>query len=845
MIDNSTTLADVLRHLMREKHWSLERLADRSGVSKKTIHNWLKQAGVRKPHTWQPLLLIARTMGLEKGEVSALLQAAQHPPLQGLLDQQLAPQDRALLQPWAASTPHNLPSSTTSLIGRVAELETLRALVAEARLVLLTGAGGSGKTRLALALGQQVLDHFRDGVFVVDLVAIRDPRLVASAIADVLGVSETSNVAVVDSLKHYLELRQMLLLLDNFEQVIEAAPLLTELLSAAPNLRLVVTSRVVLRISGEHEFSVVPLALPDLAQLPPPTELAQVPAVALFLQRVQAVKPGFRLDARTAPAVAEICARLDGLPLAIELAAARVKVLTPEALLKRLSGASSTSALRLLSAGPRDLPARHQTLRATIDWSYTLLSPAEQQLFARLSVFCGCTLDMAEAVCVALGAQPGDALESLSALLDSSLLFQSDGLDGLPRFLLLATIQEFAGERLLESGTAEDVRRAHATVYAAFAAQADQQLCGSEQQHALRRLKAEHDNLRAALRWTIAAGEHTLAMQLGATLWGFWTLHGHLSEGRQWLGQILNMPLLPATAQWAEIVQGAGGLALRQGDYGEAQQRIDQALAYWQTQDQPLKVAELLNMQGYLAGRQGDYDRAARLLQQALEQERTSGTRRGMVRTLLLLVRTAIQQGDPDRAQQQLDEAIALDDEPNDTLGLAGLLRDLGDIAYLRRDYARADDLWQQTLALRQELEDRQGIALTYWSLGRAALELADLTLARQRFSVGLRMSGALADKRGMIDHLIGLSMVAARQGQPLEAARLAGAKEALGEGLGPSPATADQVALEDALSVARREVDQLAWMAAWQAGRAVPLAELIAELCAEHDGSPALSIQL
>jgi predicted ATPase len=410
---------------------------------------------------------------------------------------------------------HNLPVQPTPLIGReqvgTAVCELLRRT--EVRLLTLTGPGGTAKTRLGLQVAADLLEDFDSGVFFIPLAAIRDPTLVASSITRTLGLLEKAGQSLLDSLQESLQDKQMLLLLDNFEQVVAAAPLVAELLAACPRLKCLVTSRVVLHLSGEHAFPVPPLELPDPRHLPAVDALSQYAAVALFVQRALAVKPDFRVDNANAPAVAEICVRLDGLPLAIELAAARLKLLPPQAMLARLG-----RRLELLRGGPRDMPDRHQTLRQVIAWSYDLLEADEQALFRRLAVFArGCTLEAAETVC-----QPGhdpmtdpgptlEVLDGVASLLDKSLLRQAEQASGEPRFRMLETIREYGLECLTASGEEPAVRRAHADYYLALAEAAEPALTGPDQATWLERLEAEHDNLRAALRWVERAGKRRSA----------------------------------------------------------------------------------------------------------------------------------------------------------------------------------------------------------------------------------------------------------------------------------------------------------------------------------------------
>src|SRR5215207_6071760 len=406
---------------------------------------------------------------------------------------------------------NNLPTQPTPLIGRERELEEVLSMLrsTHVRLLIFTGPGGTGKTRLGLQAAAELTDEFEDGVFFVALAAIRDPALVAPTITRTLGLTESSNQPPEEILKGYLRDRQTLLVLDNFEQILASAALLDALLSAAPGLKVLATSRTALRLYGEHEFAVPPLSLPDTGSLPPVEHLTRYEAVRLFLDRARAIRPDFSLTEENAPAVIEICSRLDGLPLAIELAAARIKLLPPQAMLSRLG-----NRLKLLTGGARNLPERQRTLRNAIAWSHEMLDEGEKTLFARLAVFSGgSTLEAIEAVCDAEGDLPVDALDGVSSLLDKSLLRQEEGLEGEPRFAMLETIREYAREELEESGDAEEVKRAHAEYFLALAEEADPELKGPGQLEWLQRLETEHDNMRAAFTWALRQEEVELGLQ--------------------------------------------------------------------------------------------------------------------------------------------------------------------------------------------------------------------------------------------------------------------------------------------------------------------------------------------
>ena len=432
--------------------------------------------------------------------------------------------------------PNNLPLQPTPLVGREREVAEItdRVRSEEVRLLTLTGPGGTGKTRLALQAAADLLEEFEDGVFFVALATITDPELVPSTIAGPLGVKESAEQPLIESLKSYLQEKHLLLVLDNFEQVVQEAPVVGELVAACPKLKALATSRTPLRLYSEQEYPIPPLALPDPKLLPPVKVLTQYEAVRLFVERARAVKADFSVTNENAPAVAEICARLDGLPLAIELAGARIRMLSPQAMLTRLG-----NRLKLLKGGARDLPTRQQTLRGAIDWSYDLLEEEEKTLFGRLSVFSGGrTLEAIEEICDPEGDL--DALEGVESLLQKSLLRREEGVGGESRFVMLETVHEYARERLEASDEAEETRRLHAEYFLALAEEAEPELSGADQLACLERLEAEHDNLRAALSWSLEKEPET-ALRLAGALARFWEMRARFLEGSSWLEAALRL----------------------------------------------------------------------------------------------------------------------------------------------------------------------------------------------------------------------------------------------------------------------------------------------------------------
>ena len=555
--------------------------------------------------------------------------------------------------------PHNLPVQPTALIGRERELDALRDLLLreEVRLLTLTGPGGTGKTRLGLQLAADLLDHFEDGACFVPLAPISDPSLVASTVAQTLGIREVGGGPILDSLKDYLRDKNLLLLLDNFEQILPAAPLVADLPGACPGLKVLVTSRATLHLRGEKEFPVPPLALPDPERLPPVEALSQYASVALFAERARDVKGDFGLTDDNAPAVAEICHRLDGLPLAIELAASRIKLLAPAAMLARLE-----RRLPLLTGGARDLPARQQTLRDTMAWSYDLLDEAEQRLFRRLAVFMGgCPLDAAEAVCNAEGDLGLDVLDGLGALVEQSLARQLKGADGEPRFRMLETVREYGLEQLEASGELGQTRQAHAEHYLALAEAAEPELRGPEQAGWLARLEAEHDNLRAALEWAVERDAGELGARLGAALWRFWSVRGYLTEGRARLGGVLaraGPSVGPATR--ARVLDGLAHLTRLQGDYRVARALCEQSLAIRRELGDRRGIATSLHDLGMVAYERGDYRAARALYEESLAILRELGYRSRIATALESFARLAAAEAQVGRVARLLGAAESL-----------------------------------------------------------------------------------------------------------------------------------------------------------------------------------------
>lgn len=608
---------------------------------------------------------------------------------------------------------HNLPPVLTSLLGRVQETAAVCGLLrqADTRLLTLTGPPGIGKTRLSLQAAAELLDHFKEGVYFVPLTAIQEIELVPRAITQSLGIIETGSRSPEAALKEFFRDRPMLLVLDNFEHVLGAAPLVIELLGACPGLKILATSRAPLRIRSERQFPLEPLELPDLERLPDFETLSACPSIALFAARAAEVEPGFRLDEANAAAVAEICYHLDGLPLAIELAAAWTKLLPLKTLLERLS-----NRLGLLKGGPVDLPERQRTLRAAIDWSYQLLERQEQKLLARLSIFVeSWSLEGALAVMKGLetaggNGSPEDVLEGLYSLVDKSLVERRAGADESVRFSMLETIHEYAAEKLLASRGEHPLHRRHAIYYVQLASKADMKLVGAEQQVWLGKLRDEHKNLGVALQWLLDNDEALPALQMAACLWRYWWMHGHLSEGRDWLDRALAMSGSAGPEWRARALRGAGVIARSQGDYRRAAVFLEECLELERRQGNLEGTASVLNSLGVLHHYQGQHDPAYRFHAESLALRRKLGDRRDIAVSLNNLAMVAQEQGSFEQAETLYQESLELLGAVDDARGVAAVLANLGALLNDQGQAAEAEAYFKESLLILKDLGQRDDI---------------------------------------------------------------------------------------------------------------------------------------
>jgi predicted ATPase/DNA-binding CsgD family transcriptional regulator len=677
---------------------------------------------------------------------------------------------------------NNLPAQLTSYVGRIREITEIQELLADSRLVVLTGAGGTGKTRLALQVAEGLSTRYRHGVWLVELAPLSDPALVADAIAQVLKVKTSGDTSLVEAIKRSLARKHLLLLLDNFEHLLEAAPLVTDLLASAPQLTVLVTSRERLHLYGEVEYPVRPLSLPDLRQQETARELLAYEAVDLFIQRARAAQPGLEIHDANISAAARICLRLDGLPLAIELAASQVKIYPPSTLAQRLE-----HSLGALPDGPRDLPARQRTLRATIEWSVNLLQENQKRLLARLSVFSGGgVLEGIQSICAP--GLAGDFLDSLVSLVDKNLVFVREGPGGEPRFTMLETICEFAHELLVAGGEAETIHKRHAAYYAELGEQFSREIRGPRHVYWNARLQAEQGNLNAALAWSLAGTEPPFGLRLVAALMDHWYYNGTLEDAR-----------------WAEL-----------------------ALEKMESAPPDLRAAVLKSV-GTLYHNLGDMPRVGKLFRQALDLFQQLGDERNAAWSMMFLsIAGSENPHEIENCLAMAQQSLAALRRWGDKPGMARALSALGELWRMKGDYESARSCYAESLAISQETGERIRQAIQYSNLGFIAYHQSQHQLAVKYIQQSLAILEEL-DIPGARAELYSLAGPTAALGYPLQAARLIGAADAQQEVTGIDLQPPDRQDVLPVIDSVRQALGEEAYQQAWQAGYAMSTRQAIA----------------
>ncbi|MEZ4865838.1 MAG: tetratricopeptide repeat protein [Caldilineaceae bacterium] len=823
-LTNLRALRSILTQLYPDES-SARRIADDAGLNTQHI-----AFSARAIDSWHAILTEANSQNC----IPALINI--------ILDEY--PNNLELRQACQAIVPpnHNLPVQWTNFVGRKHELSEIKQLLARTHLLSLTGPPGCGKTRLALEVARLVQDDYADGVWLIQMDPVQDPDLIPQVIATALGVREEKGHSLHDTVLNHLQSRQLLLLLDNCEHLVErCAELVTTLLQSCQNLYIIATTRQALNLNGEQLYPVPPLGLPNLSQFSVLDELSQIEAVQLFIERAQKVRPQFELTTENASAIAEICTQLDGLPLALELAAARVKIFSPGNILQRLE-----HRFNLLQQRAANRLERHQKLESAIALSYELLEENERQIFRQLSVFVGgFTIAAAATVCHFEDVTTDEIENYIISLCDKSLLQQVSLLDEEPYFTQFASIRDYGWQAMKEHDETIDTQRRHANYYLALAEKAEPELIGPKQAEWLNRLERAHDNLRAVLRWCKVAQEIRSGLRICGALWRFWQIRGYCTEGSEWLSILLNLAPPEHSRVYAKALKSAGSLVWAQGDYLRARAYYDHSLTIYQALDDQQGSASVLNNLGVVAHEQSDFAAARIFLEKSITLKEQLKQQHSLAPSFNNLGIIAYMQGDYNRAHQYCEKSLALHKQLGNQLGVADSLENLGIIArergnysdavayhkenlkiyerfgdkqniavalynlgivaYLQTDYETARAHLQESLNLRLDLGDRQGAAWSFLGLGHVAQALEDYEVALSYYQKSLTILKELQDKLGIVHTFEAFICLAAAQAKPQRAILVAGAAAKLRSEIAAPPHPTDKVRLERWLTIARQ----------------------------------------
>lgn len=825
-MDQRASFGLWLKERRKALHLTQEELAGRMACSGGMIRKI--EAGERAA-SQQSAELMADAFHVVPNERAAFVLFAQ-----GRLDAIAAERALWLTLRSAKAHPTNLAAPSTTLLGRGRELERLRELLLlgseRERLFTLTGPPGIGKTRLAIEMAAELLDHFEDGVYFVALAPVSESHLVSATIADVLGLPDRSTEDLMLSLQRFLSGKQMLLLLDNFEQVLEAAPVVVGLLGACPFLKVLVTSREALHVHGEQQFPVQPLALPAQDASHNTLALAEYPAMALYAQRAQAVRPEFALAEDNSHAVAAICRRLDGLPLAIELAAARINLFSPHDMQARLDNLDDS--LSMLAGGPYTLPARHETLHAAIGWSYNLLNEEEQALFTGLGVFVGgFSLAAVQAVCHPRArGQVSDLFEGIESLLDKNLLKREIGIEGESRFMMLETLRDYSLEQLRASGRLAALREEHARYYLGLAEEAGAYLDSEEQLHWLKRLDHTYDNIRAAIAWSIENEINAgMALRFAAALRSFWIRRGHVSDARKLLSATLARAEETRTTEKATALYMAGRLALLQGDNPAGRTLLGQSVDLYRELGDRTGMGLALNRLGTLYNRIGDFEHGRQALEEALAIARELGDPKGLGEALGYLASSIMEFGYYRDALPLLEESLSLARRVQDEGLIGSVLLTLGDLARLDRDFARARPLFEEGVAHFEASGGKLGSAFALANLAQVVLNQNDPNTAAQLLAESLALFQRMGHRRGLLLCLDGFAALHLLTGDLPRAISLLGTVQDALDRNETFLEKVDQLEFEEHLAKARVLASGDMWSGAWAKGQNMTIEQALA----------------